>query len=1009
MLDVDLQVRGTWPQASDSIAGNLSLLVHMARLEELGLLPYPLDVSGRFSGGAAFSMNGYGGFDLAAEGLRLANENKEHTFGHFQGHGHIAADSVALDLDSDGFTLAYHTNIAPDSLLPRTREKIASLVTGDTTFVPEPGRHMRLAATLPNTDWLTGLVVPGLQTIRLERLEGHYDSDADQLELDLLVPELVYDSVQVDSLQATVRAEGATLNGTVRMSEARRSPFIVHGLALEASTANGALHMGLSAQDGEEETYRVGATLDRNDGERTIRLDEEVILNGKTWTSHPDNLLRLGAGVPVASNFALSSGAERMELRTGPEQVRALFEHFDLANLSGLVSASDSIPLASGTIDATADLPHAEHMRLKADMMISDLHLIGTEIGDLQVKVDQDGPDRYGLHATLQHTVNRFTADADIGTGATTSVDARAEMTFGDLGFLQPFVADHISALNGGLDGDIRYAQQGERSDMTGRLHFRNTTAALVLTGAGYTLRDESIRFTGDAAHFDDFRLLDSLGNAFRVDGDVRLADLGDPVLDLRVRTDKFRLIDSGPQRDALFFGTLLAGTDLRITGPATSPLLKGSLEILPGTAFSVVLPGSQVEIVDHAGVVLFTDELHARDTLEHGGDAQALRDSLQARLPGVELDIALRIDKAAAFAVVLDPTTGDEATFSGSGDLVFRYKPDGEMFLSGPFVVDKGGYTLEFYGLVKKRFELVKGGSVRWNGDPLAGEMDIRARYTAQSAPYPLVAGSMGSAAESDLNRLQQPLPFEVIINIGGPMASPDIDLGLDLPRDLRNTFPQVNTRLEQLAQEGNADARNKQVFGLLVMNSFIQDEASGGAPSSGIASTAARNSVNGLLTEQMNKLTGRYIKGVDISLGVRTYDQTSGQEVYQRTSLDYKVSKRLLDDRLSFEVGGSVGVDENQDRVSNVSNTRAAQYAILYDLTQDGRYRIRGFHENAYDLYDGEITNSGIAIMFTRDFEENTRARTKARSAARQREEEKAKKVKAQDDLHDHPDEDQ
>ena len=76
---------------------------------------------------------------------------------------------------------------------------------------------------------------------------------------------------------------------------------------------------------------------------------------------------------------------------------------------------------------------------------------------------------------------------------------------------------------------------------------------------------------------------------------------------------------------------------------------------------------------------------------------------------------------------------------------------------------------------------------------------------------------------------------------------------------------------------------------------------------------------------------------------------------------------------------------MNEGNSQVSNVSNTRAAQYAILYDLTKDGRFRIRGFHENAYDLYDGEITNSGVALMYTKEFEENERGRILEREKIR------------------------
>ncbi|HMC96516.1 MAG TPA: hypothetical protein VKG92_02600, partial [Flavobacteriales bacterium] len=95
----------------------------------------------------------------------------------------------------------------------------------------------------------------------------------------------------------------------------------------------------------------------------------------------------------------------------------------------------------------------------------------------------------------------------------------------------------------------------------------------------------------------------------------------------------------------------------------------------------------------------------------------------------------------------------------------------------------------------------------------------------------------------------------------------------------------------------------------------------------------------------------------------------------------LDYKVSQRILNDRVSLEAGGSFGANERGNAVSAVSNNRAAQYAIAYDLTPDGRLRLRAFHENAYDIYDGEITDTGIAITITREFEENARARKRRR----------------------------
>jgi hypothetical protein len=213
------------------------------------------------------------------------------------------------------------------------------------------------------------------------------------------------------------------------------------------------------------------------------------------------------------------------------------------------------------------------------------------------------------------------------------------------------------------------------------------------------------------------------------------------------------------------------------------------------------------------------------------------------------------------------------------------------------------------------------------------------------------------------------------VLINIREAVQAPNISFGLDMDRQVRNSYPQVNSVLDQLSKPSSQEELNRQVFGLLVLSTFIENESNPNQGGSNLASTAARNSVNSMLTQQLNRLTGQGIKGMDIQLGVNTYDQTQGGESYSRTTVDYKVTQRVLNDRVSFEAGGSIGYNEKKQDVSAMSNTKAPQYAIAYDLTADGRLRLRVYHENAYDLYDGELVNNGVAIMLTRDFEKNAK----------------------------------
>lgn len=988
-LKFALDARGKWPAQADSLGLAVHLDLQRAQLGELGFLPHELDVQGVLQGRAAFDTTGFGRIALNANGLRLANANKAFRFERFDVAAFLGVDSTDLQLHSDAVNVDYRTNMAADSILPRTRAKLASYFQADSSFHVVRGKYMDLAISLPNSDWLTGLVLPGLQAVDLDNFTGHYDSDADELKVNIALPVLRYDSIDVQGLALDVDAKGRSLGSKLAVRSITRDSLGIYGLTLTNTAKVGALASTLRVQNGEvPPSYVLTTQLERHEGVATLHIEPDgLVLDSRPWTADPANLLRFAEGGLKAEHFDLRSDPQRVQVVTGERATRIEVERFRIGTLLNFVTSQDSTAFAAGELNGHVDVPTDGGAGLAADLRVQALEILGNALGDLSVQAQEPRKSKYEATVQLKNGTNIVDGQATVdAAGTTPEVHGKADVDLRELGIFSPFTKAFLYELNGGLNGNVRFDLVNGKAAMNGDLTFVDTRIGLRATHSLFRLEKERIHLDDQGIHLRQFTLKDSLGNVFRLNGDVGTADLADPKLNLTLRTDGFQLVNSVRGDNDLFYGDVLAGLDLSITGTANLPKLAGGVHVLKGTDLYIVLPGSEVKLVSHEGIVVFTDGEPPPDSTSANTDGKVLQDSLKAKLKGFELDLHLLVDKEAAFSVVLDPTTGDAASFRGTGDLYFTYNAKGDMTLSGPFTVEEGGYTLEFYGLVKKRFDLVKGSTVTWSGDPLDAVLGIKATYTAETAAYGLVAGSETLSQEQQ-NRLQERLPFEVVISVDGTINKPDIDFGIDLERQYRNSYPQVASRLDQLAQRSNVDDRNRQVFGLLVTNAFIPPETAAAAPSSGIVSSAARNSVNGILTDQLNKLTGKYVKGVDISLGVNTVDQAEGTSTYQRTSVDYKVSKSFFDDRLSFEVGGSVGVDDQNDQVGSVSNTRAAQYVVYYDLSKGGPYRLRGFYENAFDLYDGDITDSGVAIQYTKDFEENERARTAAREAERKR----------------------
>lgn len=981
-LAFQLDAGGTWPDENDSLHFALDLLIDVLQLEKLGVTKDPLGIDGQWIGDAAFHTNGMGRFELIGNGLRIHNDQRDFVFEEFLAKGFLSDDSTAFDLNSDAIDLAYHTNLHPDSLIGGIQGRLMAIVEDDTSFVATPGKRMELEISLPRKEWLTEIVLPDLEAIELERFNGHYDSDLDELQIDIVLPKLIYQDITVNAFVVDLTAADNTINGTISVEEVERDSLRIERLSIDATTAGRDLITNLRMRDVEGDRYRIGTVLRTIDEVRELRINEDLVLNSIPWTIHSDNVLRFPDHGPEADHFSLSAEDQKLELRTTPDHLIIDLDRFRLTTITDFISTVDSIPLIAGKLNGVLQFPRSEGALLDADLTINELHALGTSIGTLSIDAEETSAKRYSLVADLQHEVNRFDleATADL-TDSLPQIEASGDLAFSDLSFLKPFVSDQLYALEGGLNGKIDVNLRNGDLALLGDLNFKDAKAGVIYTGATYSLPDERITFNTKGIHFDAFNLVDSAGNRFQLDGTIDQNADPSPTLDLRLRTDRFQFVSSTSEDNENFYGDLFTGMDLKIGGNANDPVIDGSVSILGDTYISIVLPGSEIEIVDHKGIVVFTDDLASLDTLDVRSDSEILADSLKAQMPGASLDLDIHISPEATFAIVLDPVTGDAATVSAEADLEFRFGNGRDMWLSGPLTIEGGGYTLNFHGLVKKEFELVKGGTVIWSGDPTGARMDVQARYISNTAPYALVANASGAMTDAERNRLQARLPFEVLIGAGGRIDDPEIEFGLDLPRMMRNSYPQVDSRLDELAQPANKDELDRQVFALLVLNSFIIDDPGSQPGGRGLAESAARNSVNNMLSNQLNKLTGKYVQGVEIDLGVNTYDQSEGGEAYQRTTVDYNVRKRVLDDRLTFEVGGSIGMDEDEADVNNMSSTRRAQYAIMYDLTEDGRYRLRGFHENAFDLYDGEITRSGIAIMYSKEFEENAKERQRRR----------------------------
>ena len=291
---------------------------------------------------------------------------------------------------------------------------------------------------------------------------------------------------------------------------------------------------------------------------------------------------------------------------------------------------------------------------------------------------------------------------------------------------------------------------------------------------------------------------------------------------------------------------------------------------------------------------------------------------------------------------------------------------------MTGTYEIDSGAYELSF-NFLKRRFEIAKGSKLTWTGEPTTANIDITAIYIANTSPIDLVDNQIQDP--SLRGYYQQKLPFQVKLIMQGELMKPNLSFDITLPtennaRVSNDILSTVNTKLAQVRSEPSE--LNKQVFALLLLNRFIGDNPfqSSGSGGGFNATSFAKQSVSKILTEQLNKLAGNLIAGVDISFDVNSADDYSTGVRRDRTDFNVALSKKLLNDRLKVTVGTNYELEGPQQSKQNGSNV-IGNVSVDYLLSKDGRYLLRGYRKNDYEaVVEGFVIETGLKFIISVDY---------------------------------------
>lgn len=774
------------------------------------------------------------------------------------------------------------------------------------------------------------------------------------------------------NLRANTSDSGLRVEGVVGHLKSGKS-FDVYNARLNATASNNVIDFLVGIDDANARNKYILSGVLNQPSRGTYALSlrpDNLLLNYERWGINPGNQLVLAPNSITANNFVLEKGGQFLRIQSldglgTPLQVS--FTDFRLATLTGFVK-SDSL-LADGVLNGQVTFQNlTSNPVFTSNLNIRDLSLRQDTIGNVALQVSTEGGNRYNTNATITGRGNDIALTGYFApAGQTVNLNLDLDVRALQLNTMEGAMATAITNASGAVNG--RVSVRGSTADprIQGKLNFDTASFALTMLGSQFFINNETLSVTENGFFFDDFTVRDSANNRLNIDGNILTSNFINYDFSLGVQASNFMVMNSTKAQNKIYYGRMVVSTDLRIAGTEETPVVDGSIVVNEGTNLSVVIPQRDQGLVSREGVVEFVDmDAPGNDTLFRQYDSLN-----QSSLRGFDIAANIEVRREAILNVIIDEANGDFLNVQGDALLSAGVDPSGKITMVGNYTLQSGAYELSF-NFLRRRFEIEKGSTITWTGEPTSAQLNVTAIYVANTAPLDLVENQLtltGAARNTYLQRL----PFEVHLTMTGELMRPIIDFDILLPENRNygvsnDIIAQVQGRLNQLRQdEGEI---NKQVFSLLLLGRFVGEnpfQSSGGGFSAG---AYARQSVSRLLTEQLNNLAGGLIAGVDVNFDVQSADDYTTGERRNRTDLNVGLSKRLLNDRLKVTVGSNFQLEGPQNS-NQRSNNIAGNIALDYQLSRNGRYLIRFFRRNQYEgVVDGYIIENGLSFIISVDF---------------------------------------
>lgn len=891
----------------------------------------------------------------------------------------------------------------------------------DTTAL-ENQQSFTLDLRVKDTRDLPKILLPQLKTLKDTKILAEFNSANNFMQLSLYTPELQYGNFKATELDIA----GGSTDGEFDFRANVNNLFSGDSLMLDTisvtsrTLANKDVQFELLTADKKRYNYaEIAAVLTPSVGRAVLRFDtSDVKLGNYHWHFNEGNYISLEGKKIVTNNLTFSSLDQSIYVSSylkgdTSTSVKLTLANTSISDFTGIFT--NKMRDLKGYINGSIVLEDVfSKPTIYADMVAEDFMLGNQMIGDVNIETDvDDEKKRINVYASVKSAVykgnyNSLEAEGYISTDPEhpdIEIDVLANHL--NLNFLNyPFFERYVKNVRGYAKIDAKVYGTLKKPLLSGEVTLVDDTVTVSFLNTTYHAFNQKVRLDKNGFDMDGLTLYDIDDNVLYGNGRINHESFKKFALDLNVTTKRAQFLNTTEKLSPNFYGVAYGEGNVTFSGPFNLPEITASAKTGKGTW--VRLPITSSYETNKYGFYKFIDPKK---------DTSIIITQKDLKLNGLNFVLKVEATPDARMDIILDPITGDILTTYGSGNIRLEMPRNSNMGLYGDYTIERGSYLFTLQSVINKKFDINRGGTIYFSGNVYKAAINVAATYDLRTSTNDLISNMLSSTNTVALSASQSRIPVKLNLLLTGILEKPTIGFSINVI----DADPTIRSYIDQQLAllKNNETELNKQVFGLLVMNRFLPTNsttASSITSGSNLGGTAA-NTVTEFLTSQLsnyisNLLDYTAIRGLDVRLGYKqyeqgtTYDASQGttQPVYNtRRELQLALSQRLLNNRLVINAGGNLDVG-NSTVVDPTTQSGAkaviptGDFQIEYLLTPDGVWRAKAFNRTNYDYYNSRSNNrTGVGLSYRQEFDKPSDIVDyfKAKAAERKRKREDKKRI--------------